>query len=184
MGSVRPFVPEKLVVPLLIANPALLSDVVVALEASFGLIDYRSREIPFEFTSYYEAEMGAGLSRVFLAFDDLVSPERLARIKLESNRIEQRYAVKGKRVVNIDPGLLSLSRLTLASTKDNGRRIPLSDGIYAEITLVYHDGDFHSLDWTYPDFRSREYRDTLCDIRRAYRDQLKRHEGQRSNFRL
>ena len=67
---------------------------------------------------------------------------------------------------------MALSRFTLATTKENAHRIPLSDGIYAEITLLYARGGFQPLEWTYPDFRSERYRALLSDIRALYKAQL------------
>jgi hypothetical protein len=173
MGSLHRFVAEKLLIPLLL-NPSVdIESVEADLESRFGPIDIRSAPIAFDFTRYYENEMGPGLTRYILSFERLIDPEALASIKVETNRIEERYAHGGARRVNLDPGLLGLRRLILASTKDNGRRIPLTLGIYAEITLIYVHGDYQPLDWTYPDFRTREYRDHLLAVRERYRLQLR-----------
>ncbi len=64
--------------------------------------------------------------------------------------IEDAFREGGDRTLNLDPGLLSLSRFALATTKDGSHRIPLRDGIYAEVTLVYERGGFHPLPWTVP----------------------------------
>ena len=77
-----------------------------------------------------------------------------------------------RRSVNLDPGMLTLGRLMLASTKDNAQRIPLRDGIYAEITLLYRKGKFEALPWTYPDYRSAAYHDVLLNLRARYKRQL------------
>jgi hypothetical protein len=161
MGSLHRFVAEKLLIPLLL-NPSVdIESVEADLESRFGPIDIRSAPIAFDFTRYYENEMGPGLTRYILSFERLIDPEALASIKVETNRIEERYAHGGAR------------RVILASTKDNGRRIPLTLGIYAEITLIYVHGDYQPLDWTYPDFRTREYRDHLLAVRERYRLQLR-----------
>lgn len=175
LGTVHGFVPEKLIIPMLAAPEVAIDAVADQLEIEFGDIDYRSDPIRFDYTRYYEREMGSELTRYFFAFKELVSPDLLAGIKQTTNLIERRHADEEARTVNLDPGLLSLERFVLASTKDNGRRIPLRDGIYAEITLIYHHGDFHPVEWTYPDFASREYRDLLEALRERYRTQLKQH---------
>ena len=118
--------------------------------------------------------MGVPISRYFVAFKELVIPDTLADIKVFTNEIENRYADGGKRRINLDPGLISLKRLILASTKDNGRRVPLSKGIYAEITLVFIDGAFQPVPWTYPDYRSDAYIEMMGEIREMYKSQLKR----------
>jgi hypothetical protein len=69
-----------------------------------------------------------------------------------------------------------LGRFVLATTKDFAHRIPLHDGIYAEVTLLYRNKDYVPLPWTYPDYRSRAYRDELLRARARYRKQLK-HRG-------
>ena len=51
----------------------------------------------------------------------------------------------GGRRVNLDPGLLSLANLILATTKNRSHRIPLFDGIYAELTLLYAKKQFHRI---------------------------------------
>ena len=75
--------------------------------------------------------------------------------------------------MNLDPGLLSLPRFVLATTKESAHRIPLEEGIYAEITLLYEKGSFRPLAWTYPDFRSEGYIVLLNEIRLRYKSQLK-----------
>lgn len=140
-------------------------------------MDFLSPVLPFEYTDYYCEEMGKPLWRCFFAFAELVPPDRLAEIKLLTNRIEAGFSTDRRRNVNLDPGLISLDRLVLASTKDNGRRIPLAKGIYGEVTLVYIDKAFRPLEWTYPDYRSDEYRFLLGSIRTIYRNQLKQMRG-------
>ncbi|MDP2953277.1 MAG: DUF4416 family protein, partial [Chloroflexota bacterium] len=52
------------------------------------------------------------------------------------------------------------------TTKDRGHRIYLSEGIYAEVTLVWKRGEgFQPEEWTYPDYRTPEYRAILGEIR-------------------
>ena len=173
VGEVGEFDLEKLVIGVLTSRPDQSDFLLATLTELFGEIDYRSAEIPFVFTHYYDREMGTPILRYFLSFSALTPPEQLAAIKLQTNLVETRFAEEGRRRVNLDPGLLCLDRFVLASTKDNGRRIPLQSGIYAEITLIYAHGEYRPVDWTYPDFASRSHRDILAEIRGIYRDQLK-----------
>lgn len=164
----------------MLSTDASLDEVIDAVERVFGAVDFRSDEIAFTFTDYYAAEMGQGLRRVFLTVSELVDPSRLAEFKRRSDELETRFCRPAapssegeqRRRVNLDPGLLTLGRLILASTKDNAQRVPLSDGIYAEITLLYRKGDFEPLRWTYPDYQSASYREVLRDIRHRYKKQL------------
>ncbi|MCX7788482.1 MAG: DUF4416 family protein [Spirochaetes bacterium] len=173
MGRICSFPPHKLVVCTLLSQEDLLSPVRNVLENKFGPIDYQSSLIPFDFTNYYEKEMGKDLNRCFFSLQTLVDPSTLAQIKIETNRIEESFGVDGNRRVNLDPGLLALSRFVLATTKESGHRIPLRDGIWGELTLLYMKKDFQPLPWTYPDYATRAYRDILLTIRALYREQLK-----------
>jgi hypothetical protein len=93
------------------------------------------------------------LLRTFALFRDPALPDRLAALKQDTNRIEERWRRDaGGRRVNIDPGYLSASQLVLASTKPFSHRIYLERGIWAEVTLLFKKGSFTSLPWTYPDY--------------------------------
>jgi hypothetical protein len=172
MGQILPFPPQKLVVPILISRPEMRCCLIEELERCYGPIDYSSRDLPFSYTHYYDQEMGTPISRFFISFLRLIDPGTLAQIKNETNRLEARFCEEGKRKVNIDPGLLGLSRFILASSKDGSHRVPLSEGVFAEVTLVYEKGSYRALPWTYPDYRSSEYLDILAEIRKLYKAQL------------
>jgi hypothetical protein len=138
-----------------------------------GPTDYLSPLLPFDFTHYYEAEMGPRLHRAFLSLASLADPALLASFKVATNKIEGLFAAAGMRRVNLDPGMLSQSRFVLASTKDSSHRVPIGQGIFAEITLVYEHGRFRPVEWTYPDYASEPYRDVLGCIRSRYAAQLR-----------
>jgi len=173
LGRRSDFNPEKLICGVLTSREELMGEVTGNLLSRFGEIDYQSGRIAFDYTDYYDREMGRPIARFFFSFKELVSPDILAGVKIGTNQIEELYLVEGNRRVNLDPGLISLKRLILASTKDNGRRVPLSEGIYGEITLVFIDGIFQPVPWTYPDYRSAEYLEVMQKIREIYKAQLK-----------
>jgi len=172
MGEIHPFLPEKLIMGILVSRSEHLSRMEKLLTDEFGPVDYRSELFPFTFTGYYDREMGEGIRRRFLSFRRLVDPVSLAEIKLRTNQLEEHFLEKGNRKINLDPGLLSLGKLILASTKDNAQRIPLSRGIYGEITLMYRKKAYHPLPWTYPDYQSEKYHEILLHIRDIYTGQL------------
>lgn len=153
-----------------IGFPDTLKD---SLEERFGRIVYKSGSIPFDFTTYYDEEMGGGIERFFLAFAPLVSPDSLREAKLFTNRLEFGYAEDGARRVNLDPGTLSVSNIVLATTKNRAHRIAIGDDLYAEVTLIYHHKGFESFAWTYADYRSNEVQTMLLDMRRMYLGLLK-----------
>jgi hypothetical protein len=123
---------------------------------SFGPIQAYTDEIPFNFTSYYKQEMGAGILRSYYSFVQPVSPEDLADIKRATNALESAFLQEQNRMVNLDPGLLTMHSLILASCKDFSHRIYLRDGIFAEVTLLFSKGHFTALPWTYPDYQHPE----------------------------
>ncbi len=158
---------------LLLENPALLEPVVSRLEALYGPMKQISELSLFTYTDYYDREMGAKPYRCYLQFEALVDPARLSAIKQQTNALEDAFRVAGARKVNLDPGLLSLENLILATTKNRSHRIPLSDGIYAEVTLQFEHHAFQSLRWTYADYQSREVRVLFEHFRKYYQQQLK-----------
>jgi hypothetical protein len=170
MGEAKGFHPEKLVLAILV-GAVDAGEVLAVLCEQFGPEDHRSRDIPFDFTRYYEKEMGSPLYRLFVSFQRLVNPATLADIKNTTNTVEDSFRREGRRTVNLDPGLLSLSRFVLATTKESAHRISLHSGIYAEVTLLYKRGSFRALEWTYPDYRSAAYREELSTIRALYKAQ-------------
>lgn len=173
MGQIHEFKNEKLIIGVLTTVPEQISQIKYVLQGRFGSLDFESDAIDFTYSKYYNREMGPDIKRFFLAFRPLVPPDELVSIKHTTNEVEQQFIYEGNRKVNLDPGILNLSRLILASTKDNMHRIPLQNGIYGEVTLVFMHGAFQSLLWTYPDYASEEYKSIFTEIREIYRGQLK-----------
>ena len=174
MGEIKGFTPEKLIIAVLISQPDMFDKLLKKLTDTFGSIDYKSEFLNFDYTNYYDREMGSSIKRVFLSFLDLFSPVKLADIKIQTNEIENSFLIEGERKVNIDPGMLSVKRFMLATTKDNGHRIPLQKGIYGEVTLLFVNKNFKPLPWTYIDYQSEEYSKILKSIRIIYKNNLKR----------
>jgi hypothetical protein len=173
MGSPGEFPAEKLVVGVLLSRPELKAGLLLRLEQVFGSSDWVSPELPFGYTRYYDREMGGPILRFFVSCRELVDPARLAAAKLRSNALEEEFRRPALRPVNLDPGLLSLARFVLASTKPAAHRVPLSGGIWAEVELLYEHGGFRPVEWTYPDYRSREYLDILEHIRGLFKAQCR-----------
>jgi Domain of unknown function (DUF4416) len=149
------------------------------LEGLYGHLACASPAFNFDQTSYYAATMGADLRKQFFAFGELIGAERLADVKLEANALEADLAASGRfsevRPLNLDPGLLGLGKFMLATTKDQAHRIYLRDGIFAEVTLRYHDGAFEPWPWTYADYREPAVLDFLEEAREIYRRLLGAH---------
>jgi len=191
MGKTKKPKAVKLIIGMLAKSQKLFDKAEEFFIKDFGPIDYKSPVIPFNHTDYYKKEFGPALKRNFISFKKLVSPEKIAKIKLITNSIEQKLAIgfnpsrlrsknivrasplkrtsrELKRQVNIDPGYVSDAKLILATTKDYYHRIYLGHGIYAEVTLMWRKGSFKPFEWTFPDYRSKEYIDILNTIRNNY----------------
>ena len=81
------------------------------------------------------------------------------------------------RPVNIDPGVVELSKLVLASAKNFSHRVYLRDGVYAEVTLQYRRGKWHGAAWTFPDYASGRYDAFLTAARSRLREQSSRPDS-------
>ncbi|MEO0081569.1 MAG: DUF4416 family protein [candidate division WOR-3 bacterium] len=183
----RPTRPESaspcaiLVIGLLAREETTLAQAEGLLTGAFGPVAERSQIIPFDFTDYYEPELGKNLLRSWLGFSRLVPADQLAEIKVSTIRLEQQlsvpassqladqYSIHHVRTVNLDPGILTLHNFVLASTKDFAHRIYLGSGISAEVTLIFHQGRYEPLPWTYPDYKT----DTCQRLLLALRTRLK-----------
>ena len=167
--------PVKLVCGLLYKEEKWRSQALVDLQTEFGNIDFQSDSFDFRFTDYYFKEMGEPLFRQFVSFHRLMDPADLAVIKVWTNSLEEKYSsLAGQsRVLNIDPGYLNMTAFILATSKNYAHRIYLGKGVFAQQELLFERKKVQTLDWTYPDYRSFEYQETLRKIRDIYATQLK-----------
>jgi hypothetical protein len=181
MAEPRSPVPTLLVVAVFSRHEDAFEWAQARLETHFGPVGLRSEPFVFDQTSYYEASMGRDLRKRFLAFERLVSPDRLAEIKRQTNTLEGELADAGiypeARPLNLDPGLLVLGKFMLATTKDQSHRVYLRDGIFAEVTLRYHAGAFEPWPWTYADYRLPCVHEFLQQAREYYRQRLREEGG-------
>ncbi len=171
MTDIKEPQPVKYLAGLLFSEAMDPQPVYEALEGLLGPIDLRTEREPFEYTGYYEPEMGR-LLRQYVAFEKLDRPDRLAGVKVATNQLEDRWRKEdGGRQVNIDPGYLSQYQLVLASAKSFFHRIYLGQGIHAEVTLYFKDGSFQPLAWSYPDYQDKI--PVFNEWKQHYREQLK-----------
>ena len=150
------------------------NDALELLGERWGEVVLVGPDYPFTFSTYYQEEMGDGLQKRLFLWEGLLPQEALKEAKLFSNDVEARLAGPGGcREVNIDPGLLTLHNLVLATAKGYAHRIYMGGGIYGELTLLYQDGGFKALPWTYPDYRSEEVMGFMGRARTWLRERLK-----------
>jgi hypothetical protein len=164
----------KLFVGILYSDEKLLDRAVDILQKKYGELDYISEPFSFDITDYYEPEMGSPIVRKFVSFERLVHPKELARIKIETNSIEDLLAVKHNRKVNLDPGIMDYDKVVLASAKYNGQKIYLDHGIWADLTLHFEKNRFDPYPWSFPDFKKGIYNDGFLKIRQKYKGQRRK----------
>ncbi|MCK5313064.1 MAG: DUF4416 family protein [Desulfobacteraceae bacterium] len=168
MSTPKAPLPAKLLVGFFMKDRDLFHELFPIIEEKLGKADIVSPWFDFDYTDYYEKEMGTKLFRRIIVFKDLIAQESLAKIKNITNSIEKVYKDNENRKVNIDPGYMLPSRFILATGKDYSHRIYIGEKIYADLTLIFKNGDFHTLDWTYPDYAARGMKDFLLKVRGKY----------------
>ncbi|OHB76586.1 MAG: hypothetical protein A2Z34_00910 [Planctomycetes bacterium RBG_16_59_8] len=176
MGNVRVVQPVKPIVGITAAQESLIAQARDILTRRYGPIDRESVVVPFTFTDYYRKSMGDGLLRQFISFEKLLPADGIFRLKLESNMIEDEIKRAGTdtvdRPINIDPGYLANGKLVLLTTKDYAHRLYLGEGIHGQVTLVWRDGAFRPLEWTYPDYQAEFSIAFFNDAYERYRRQI------------
>ncbi len=174
---VSPFPPARFFCGCFSAFPELLDRVAPRLEALWGPIARKSPALPFPETRLYTPTMGSGLTRIFYVFKGLFPQDCLPGAKRAACALEEEIAREAAwpvaRPINLDPGLVSEGRLVLGSTKDRGHRLPRANGVYEEITLLFFEGAFQPLLWTYPDFRAPEVRAFFEDVRAEFLEETR-----------
>jgi hypothetical protein len=161
MGQPTPPIPVLRLLAVISRYPEACRWATETASAAWGPVGLASEAFAFGETDYYEATMGAGLTKTFLCFEQLCDPGEVADWKLQTNSWEAEYASLGRhpesRPLNLDPGYLTPAKLVLASTKDHAHRIYLRDGMYAEVTLFFKGKCWQPHHWTFPDYRRPDY---------------------------
>ncbi|HPY76362.1 MAG TPA: DUF4416 family protein [Anaerohalosphaeraceae bacterium] len=162
--------PVKLICGILASDRRSLDAAQNHLRELYGPTDFVSEIWPFTQTEYYNDQMGQSILRNFLAFERLIDPGLLAQIKHQTNDLEKTLAKElsspWPRPINLDPGYLEPAKLVLASTKNFSHRIYIGQNLYAEVTLMFHQADWRSFEFTFPDFKGDRYHAFLSQVRR------------------
>jgi len=178
MGEAKQAGLVNLICGLLAGREEWLDEAREQLERALGPTDLESATWPFDFTDYYQREMGDGLLRRFYSFRELIDPQNIVEVKHATNRLERTIGEETPdsppRPVNLDPGYLDPGKLVLATTKDYAHRVYLRAGIYAEATLRWRNGTFEPWEWTYPDYRTEHYIRFFSRVRGLYVEKLGR----------
>ena len=169
--------PVKLIIGILAADEQCLNAAYEDIIAKFGKTDFVSDVWIFDKTDYYKDQTGSNILRQFVSIEKLIDPGKLAKVKNQTNKLEQRLADKLTcdvcRPVNLDPGVIEPSKLILATTKDYSHRIYIGKKMYAEVTLMFDNGNWRAMEYTYPDYKQQCYLDFFSKIRNRLLEQLK-----------
>ena len=173
MGVESEFKKVKLFSGVIYRDEGVYEETRKKLEERFSPVDLQAGPFDFDFTTYYNTEMGTPLYRRFISFERLIAPEELPGIKLFTNEVETASAINGNRIINLDPGYLSDANVIIATTKNYYQRVPLTQGIYAHMEYILKGKKLLTLEWTYPDFRTPEYMDFFDRLKLLYKQNLK-----------
>ncbi len=163
----------KPVASLILARDDLTEPLLRRLAGYFGPVDLVGPLWPFTITNYYAREMGEALGRRLVSFLHLASPAHLPDWKIFATFLEERFSLGGRRLVNLDPGYVARERLVLATGKNYAHRIYLNQEVYGDLTLLYEQGKFQALPWTYLDYAQGSLPELLTLVRQKYLWQLK-----------
>lgn len=156
----------KLLIALMYSNKDIYNNAISLLIKRFGEIDRESLEYKFNFTNYYEKEMGSNLLKRFVTFKELIDAEELKKIKLFTHKIEEKFSMNNKRLINIDPGYITKTQLVLASFKEKPRKIYLGKGVYADLILLFKKDGCITFKWTFPDYKLKENQEFFLEVRK------------------
>jgi len=170
--------PVKLFIGMLSSAPELFQLCTDIFSKEYGPLDYESLPLPWNMTNYYRNELGDGIVRRFIFFNELIDPAELPRIKNFAIMIEKKFSIFSdnglRRRINLDPGYVTEAKVVLATTKDYSHRIYIGLNIYAEVTLKYNirNHQYTACDYTYPDYATDQYRALFGSARDLLRTTL------------
>ena len=158
----------KLIIALMYGNKKVLDRTISILKKIFGEIDL-SIGYDFNFTEYYRDEFGENLRKKIISFRKPTN-KGLAEIKILTNKIEKEFSANKKRIINIDPGYVTMHNLVLASVKESPHRVNIGRGIYAESILFFKNKQFNEYYYTFQDYRQEKVKLFFKEVRDSIRN--------------
>jgi hypothetical protein len=150
-----------------VAGPAL-----AMLVDHFGDCLLTSPPLDWNYTHYYDKELGLPIKRRYFFFENIIDPSFLAEAKRITNEIEARFLYDGNRQINLDPGYLTIAKVVLASNKNYSHRVYLGKHVYAEIELYFQGGKYNAFHYTYPDYKDDRFLKFFMETRGLLKTRL------------
>jgi len=122
----------------------------------YGPIEVEGEAYDFNFTNYYEPEMGKDLKKKFIIFEKEVTKEELADVKFFITEIEKKYSNNTGRTVNIDPGYLSEKELQLATFKEKSFKEKIHDKVWVHKVLEFDGNNIKQFFHTFADYKDKK----------------------------
>ena len=140
----------------------------------FGPLGKRSSLYCFsEFSPYYDEEMGSPIWKYLVSVERSLPADQIVDVKHFTERLEGKFATgegdARRRSVNIDPGYINGWQVVLSTVKNHAHRISMGRGVFCEVTLLYREGNFQKMPWTFADYVSPPVTDFLSAVRAGYR---------------
>ncbi|MBW2984684.1 DUF4416 family protein [Candidatus Woesearchaeota archaeon] len=154
----------KLLIAVMYSDKETCDKAVAELKNLFGDIDSESPGYNFNFTTYYEKEMGAGLKKKFISFKKTTTNEELAEIRTATGKIEDKFRINGKRTINIDPGYISKEGVFMASLKNRQFKTGIGDGIFLHKILGFEHGKIIEFNHTFADYKLKQNQDFFLKV--------------------
>jgi len=166
--------PERaiLFVGALFSTSEVVDPALAMLVESFGDPLLTSPPLEWNYTHYYDNELGAPIKRSYFFFKNIIDPSFLAEAKLITNEIEGRFLRSGSRQINLDPGYLTIAKVVLASNKNYSHRVYLGKRVYAEIELYFQGGKYNAFHYTYPDYKEDRFLKFFMEARNLLKIRL------------
>lgn len=156
----------------------VLEELQPVLESTFGPLEPPSPVYCFShFSTYYDAEAGGPVWKFLVGLRELLPSDQIVSVKLAAERLQWERATPDqgrlRRRFNLDPGYVNGWQVVLSTVKNHGHRLYLGQGVFAEVSLLFREGAFHSLPWTYPDYRTPLVLTYLGRLRQRYLSQVR-----------
>lgn len=172
MPKLTPPAPGRLICSVAYAQIDALADCLRRLENQFSAVMFETLDIPFTGEARHREEMGHQLTRRFFSFEKQVGLDRLPDLKRLCRKIEAGFADEVDdylfRAVNVDPGIMTPENVVMASSQGMNYRLYLTNGVYAQVELIWSRGQFVQLPWTNPDFTHPEALDLFNRVRETF----------------